>query len=139
MKHAALNFQCEAKHKCVCHLFPCGFIDFLCGCLPTPSCAPHTSWLKFSLPSAVWFQARQLSKQLVPRSLLPLEKFKNLREITHSATLRRSCHFYHIAIIIVPFLAHVNSIIDACQKLYYTKNTEKGDTAYKLLNILTCI
>ena len=29
---AALNFQCEAKHKCVCYLFPCGFIDFLCGC-----------------------------------------------------------------------------------------------------------
>ena len=32
LKLAALNFQCEAKHKCVCYLFPCGFIDFLCGC-----------------------------------------------------------------------------------------------------------
>ena len=46
----------------------------------------------------------------------------------HTATLRRSCHFYHIAIIIVPLRAHVNSIIDMCQKLCHTKNTEKGDT-----------
>ena len=32
LKLAALNFQCEAKHKCVCYLFSCGFIDFLRGC-----------------------------------------------------------------------------------------------------------
>lgn len=75
-----------------------------------------------------------MSKQLISRSLLPLEKFKNFREITHSATLRRSCHFYHIAIIIVPFLAHVNSTIYICQKLCHTKNTEKET---RLINYLT--
>ncbi len=36
-------------------------------------------------------------------------------------------------------MAYVNNTIDICPKLRYTKNPEKGDTAYELLNILTCI